>query len=240
MPLLVRSLFLFYKAVSKKSYEYMTASGITFGLALSCKYPAALGVLIALIWLLILVLKGELSFGLKTKRQTLFSISLVAFIPVIILTFVLLWGWWIIPHGLDRTVIHSINRHRMMGHIPDGRGTLGLQGFTPFYLEVIFKYFSFVFLQWPFLQWPLLRIQSPEPLFALLGFAFLTLKIVKRKATGLEGLLMLYFLIPLISLSILRFKLTHYILIVWPPLTLISTLGLYKTLQLLFPSLCEP
>jgi hypothetical protein len=224
------AMLLFYRGVMKGSPRYITMSSITFGLALSCKYPAALGILTALIWLLILLLSGRFSLRLKSRDQAALILSLVAFTPIIALTFVLLWGWWIIPNGFERTVIHSINRHSLMGHLQDSSGSLGFQMFA-FYLEVITKYFSFAFLHWPFLQWPLARVQSPEPLFILVGLLVLLVKIVQRRASSLEYLLILYFAVPAIILSAMRFKLTHYILLVWPLLVLISSLGLYAVLR---------
>ena len=225
------ALLLFYRGIMKGSHRHVVASGITFGLALSCKYPAALGILIALTWLLTLSLEGKVSFGLKSRDQTNFTLSLIAFLPIIALTFVLLWGWWIIPNGFERTVIHSINRHRTMGHIQDFSDFFGSQTLNTFYLEVITKYFSFAFLHWPFLQWPLARVQSPEPFFILIGLAILTVKTLQRHATNLERLLLLYFFMPTVCLSALQFKLTHYILIIWPSLALICAVGLYSVLQ---------
>ncbi len=225
------ALLLFYRGIMKGSPRHIVVSGITFGLALSCKYPAALGILIALIWLLTLSLEGKVSFGLKSRDQTNFTLSLISFLPIIAVTFVLLWGWWIIPNGFERTVIHSINRHRTMGHIQDLGDFLGSRILNTFYLEVISKYFSFAFLHWPFLQWPLARVQSPEPFFILLGLALLAVKTLQRRAADLERLLLLYFLLPTVCLSALQFKLTHYILIVWPSLALICAMGLHFALR---------
>ncbi len=225
------AILLFYQGIMKRSHKFVVASGIAFGLALSCKYPAALGVLVAMIWLLVLFLRGEFSLDVRSRSEMELALSLILFIPVIVLTFVLLWGWWILPHGLERTVIHSINRHRSMGHIGDGLGVLGLQAFDLFYLETIIKYFSFAFLHWPFLQWPLARLQSPEPFFTLVGVIVLCLKVTKRRASSLEYLILLYFAVPTFFLSALGFKLTHYILLVWPSLALISALGLCEVLR---------
>ena len=220
----------FYRGVMKSSPRYITMSSITFGLALSCKYPAAFGILAALIWLLILLLSGRFSLSLKSRDQAPLVLSLAAFIPIIALTFILVWGWWIIPNGFERTLIHSINRHRLMGHLQGSSGSLGFQTFA-FYFEAITMYFSFAFLHWPFLQWPLARVQSPEPLFILVGLITLFVKIIRRRASSLEYLLILYFAVPTIILSAMSSKLTHYILLVWPPLVLISSLGLYEVLR---------
>lgn len=225
------ALLLFYRGIMKTSYRYVTASGVVFGLALSCKYPAVLGILTALTWLLVLSMRGKFSFGFKSRNQVLLTLSLVAFIPIIVLTFILLWGWWIIPNGFERTVIHSINRHTLMGHVQNGSNILRLRTFDTFYLGAITKYFSFAFLHWPFLQWPLARLQSPEPFFILLGLIVLAVKIVQKRANSLEYLLLLYSVLPTICLSVLRSKMTHYILLVWPSLILISTLGLYEVLR---------
>lgn len=215
------ALLLFYRGIKKRSSPYIMSSGISFGLALSSKYLAVYGVLVAILWFAYIFHKERSNWIEFLRRNQRLKLSLILFFPLMAIPFIIVWGiLWLPPEKVLRLISISFERHSAMGHF----------GLTNS-LENAFIPFNWLFISAFREAPPYYVLYAPlERFFFIIGSTYLLTRAIKRRVTDEEVLIGLYLAIPLACLSAMLTKLSTYTLILVPALALSCTLGVEKTL----------
>ena len=219
-----------YRGIIQKKYSYFLCSAILFGLSLSTNYLALPIIFGSIVWTL--YMKTRNSNILDASRKILVRELLLQalFLTIIFLTFTLLWGLWLIPNGIIRCLIYSIEKvHRKrLPLIFEHRVHLSWKPIqsilwgTPFGQGWrVFEELGNPLLNYMFYPW--------ESLTIVVGLIILAKKTYRKELTDFEYLILFSFLIGIGGLSSIPEFLPQWLLYLTPYTSLFCSITISET-----------
>ncbi len=230
-----------YSGINRNRSDYFLLSAILFGLSLSSNYLALPVILGSSIWLLnkrIKTLKKpstSMSYGWELIRQAILNSMFPA---LIFLTFLFVWGLWLIPNGVVKCLVFSLEKSHRNHGLP-----LIFERTVHFTWEPL----CYIFLGSDFLAWSqqFQKLNLPlfhftfypwESILILIGLVVLAKKGLKGGLSDFEELTVILFFTGVAGLSIIPGNMPHWLLFLVPETSILATIPLHRFYRRWAPS----
>jgi len=220
---------LLYRGIAQKRYSHLICSAVLFGLSLSTTYLALPIILGSFVWTSFLKIRDAHKWKMSW-RSFVQDLSLHGlFLVLTSLTFILLWGLWLIPNGVIKCLVYSVEKAH--------KGRLPL--IFEHKIHATWNPIRFIFLDTSFptgwkafwkLGIPLLNFKFYpwESLSIGVGLMMLMKRICTRELTDFESLIFISFFTGVVGLSNISGFFPQWLLFLTPYTSILCSIGLYE------------